>query len=311
MPAIMRKQTDHAWVRFLFFGNYFYGICAVALAVETSLQQHLPLNDAGFYLALFAATVLYYTKAYITDSEVLPNIANPRTAWYAQNRKMVWWSQVVLTIVVAAWLFSFLYARWAQIWQMTFLEWGLLLFFPVVAALYYGVESKQFARFNLRNIGWLKPFVIGCTWAGLVNVYPLLYYNMVRGQQFPVTLVGCLLFVKNFMFVTVLCIMFDIKDYAMDHNRQLKTFVVKAGLRKTIFYIIIPLSAIGLAAFLWLANFRHFSLARILVNTIPFIGLMVVAYSLHRRKNIFYYLIAIDGLMLVKAVCGMVGMHYF
>jgi hypothetical protein len=39
--------------------------------------------------------------------------------------------------------------------------------------------------------------------------------------------------------------MFDIKDYAADHNHQLKTFVVRYGLRKTIFYILIPLTLVS------------------------------------------------------------------
>jgi 4-hydroxybenzoate polyprenyltransferase len=109
------------------------------------------------------------------------------------------------------------------------------------------------------------------------------------------------------MFITLLCIMFDIKDYAADHNEQLKTFVVEYGLRRTIFYILIPLAAIGLGTFVLYAAIRHFPLLRILVNTIPFILLIIVAYSMHRRKNILYYLAIIDGLMLVKALCGIAG----
>ena len=109
------------------------------------------------------------------------------------------------------------------------------------------------------------------------------------------------------MFVTVLCIMFDIKDYAADHNHQLKTFVVRVGLRKTIFYIIIPLSIIGLGTFMGYATTRHFPLLRIIINTIPFILLIIMAYSLHRRKSILYYLAIIDGLLLVKSICGIIG----
>jgi 4-hydroxybenzoate polyprenyltransferase len=101
--------------------------------------------------------------------------------------------------------------------------------------------------------------------------------------------------------------MFDIKDYAADHNKQLKTFVVQVGLRKTIFTILIPLTLIGLASFIVFAIATHFPLQRILINIIPFIALIVVAYSLHERKKILYYLAVIDGLMLVKAACGIAG----
>jgi 4-hydroxybenzoate polyprenyltransferase len=110
------------------------------------------------------------------------------------------------------------------------------------------------------------------------------------------------------MFISVLGIMFDIKDYAADHNRQLKTFVVHLGLRKTIFYILLPLCGIGLGTFLFYAFAHHFLLLRIVFNTIPFILLIFVAYSMSKRKSILYYLAVIDGLMLVKAICGSLGM---
>src|SRR5687767_2232075 len=51
-------------VGFIIYGNYFYGICAVALAIEAGLQQHIVLNNWAFYVLLFIATVLYYTHAY-------------------------------------------------------------------------------------------------------------------------------------------------------------------------------------------------------------------------------------------------------
>jgi 4-hydroxybenzoate polyprenyltransferase len=113
------------------------------------------------------------------------------------------------------------------------------------------------------------------------------------------------------MYITMLCIMFDIKDYAADHNSQLKTFVVTYGLRKTIFFIIIPLSAVGLGTFVTYAFLRDFSWERILINIAPFILLIIVAYSMQRRKSILYYLAIIDGLMLVKAICGIIGITLF
>ena len=191
------------------------------------------------------------------------------------------------------------------------MEWFLLLIFPIVSALYYGVDTKLTGKINLRNIGWLKPFIIGFTWAGLVNIYPILYYCIENDLHFHLTLVGGFLFLKNFMFITMLCILFDIKDYAMDYNAQLKTLVVKLGLRRTLFYFIIPLCFVGLGSFLIYALLQHFSALKILINTVPFLLIIGVAYSMHNRRSIFYYLIIIDGLMLVKALCGILAMKLF
>lgn len=293
-------------IRSLLFGNYFYGICAVALSVEAALQQGYPTGSFPYYLAVFCTTVLYYTHAYIAEpSTYIPN--SPRAEWYRHNRPAVQYSQVMLTLllfVCCGWLLA---RSWRFIPQMQLNEWVLLGIFPVVAALYYGSARPGAATNSLRKQGWIKPFVIGFSWAGPVTLYPVLLTNLEQGLHYHLTLVGFVLFVKNLMFITLLCIMFDIKDYAADHNQQLKTFVVELGLRKTIFYIIIPLAAVGLGTFIVYAMVRSFPVMRIIINTLPFLLLITVAYSLHRRKSILYYLAIIDGLMLVKAACGIAG----
>lgn len=305
----MQLSSNNAFIKFIFFGNYFYGLCALALSIEASLQQRYPLNNLLYYIIVFCATILYYTRAYIT--EVAVETHNKRTLWYVQFKRWVFFSQIMLTIIVATGSGIFLYNNWRHLRWQPWLPWILILIFPITAALYYGINSKKLGRYNLRNSGWLKPFVIGFSWAGLVTVYPVLFYSIDNGLIFEPTLVGLFLFIKNFMFITVLCIMFDIKDYAVDYNLHLKTFVVKVGLRKTIFYIIIPLCIIGLASFISFAVVRHFHIMKIGLNIIPFVALIAVAWSLHRRKSILYYLFIIDGLMLVKALCGSIAMIFF
>jgi 4-hydroxybenzoate polyprenyltransferase len=292
-------------IRYIFFGNYFYGLCAVALCIETAYQLSRPLNSFLFYTFIFSATVLYYTRAYITEKNT--GNGNPRSQWYFENRKFVFASQVVLTIVAAAYPLYLLLEKLRELLASSPLSLVILAAFPLTAAFYYGVSHPALGRFRLRKIGWLKPFIIGFVWAGLVTIYPIVLGSVEDGALPRMKLPDVFLFTKNFMFVTVLCIMFDIKDYAADHNRQLKTFVVKAGLRKTIFVILLPLCVLGLGAYLLYAALRDFSYFRILMNVIPFVLLIVVTYSMHRRKSIFYYLVVIDGLMLVKAVFGILG----
>ena len=110
------------------------------------------------------------------------------------------------------------------------------------------------------------------------------------------------------MYVLILAILFDIKDYASDYNKEIKTFVVKYGLRSTIFYILLPLSIVGFGLFISVAILNNFSAIRILLNSIPFLALLFVIYSMKKRRSILYYLIIIDGLLLLKGICGSIGM---
>jgi hypothetical protein len=281
----------------------------VALSIEASLQQGYGLNNFTYYLFVFAATVLYYTHAYMAES--ITNSSNRRSIWYVRNHQAMRVSQLSLTAISFISGGILLYEFGSRMVAASFLQWVAIGIFPVAAALYYGSAAPLNSSHSLRNNGWLKPFVIGFVWAGTVTVYPVLFKSIEDGLPYAPKLFNVLLFIKNLMFITVLCIMFDFKDYVADHNKQLKTFVVQIGLRKTIFYIILPLSVVGLGTFLSYAYYMHFPFPRIVLNTIPFILLIMVALSMQRRKSILYYLAIIDGLMLVKALCGTIGALYF
>ena len=290
----------------IFFGNYFYGICTVALSIEGSQQQGYPLNTPAWYIFLFSASVLYYTYAYLGEASA--NTTNKRTLWYINNRRAVKIARAffyVVTVLTTGWI---LYRFGHNIFNIKAWQWLVIAAFPAVALLYYGPPFKGLEHYNLRQTGWLKPFIIGFVWSGATTIYPLIFCQLETGHPYTLTFIGLLLFVKNLMFISVLGIMFDIKDYAADHNQRLKTFVVRVGLRKTLFLIIIPLSTLGFLSFMAYALINHFQLVRILFNAIPFILLLIVGYSMHRRKTIMYYLVVIDGLMLLKAICGILGM---
>lgn len=301
----MQSVINIPLLKFLFFGNYFYGICVIALSIEATVQQEFPVNSIVYFLTAFSITVVFYTKAYINDSSGYPS--GDRDRWYFDHKKLVRMSQSILSSLAIACVVYIFVTNSESIKNISALHLILFLIFPAVAILYYGIGSK----FNLREIGWLKPFIIGFSWAGAVTWYPILFYTMQKGEEYNITLIGTLLFLKNFMFISVLCILFDIKDYASDSKQDLKTFVVTQGLRKTIFYIVIPMCLMGLITFIVFGIYRGFHPLKISFNVLPFLLMIIAAYSLHNRKSIMYYLVYIDGLMLLKGICGIIAMVYF
>jgi len=305
----LKKIAQNKVLRTIFFGNYFYGLCAAALSFEAVLQQKEISPDVYFYVMAFCATVVFYSRAYVV-TEKGASVRNIRSAWYARNRKAIRLSQIVLMSILSLLILRFVVLYWPGLIQLSLVDYFLILFFPFTGLLYYGFHYRG-QHYQLRLIGWLKPFLIAMSWAGLVTIYPVLYQKISVGSPYLLSLSGVFLFIKNLMYITLLCILFDFKDYAMDYNQQLKTFVVKLGLRKTMFGIIIPLSLFGLSAFLVYAIARDFSGMKILLNTIPFASILVTTYAMSNRRGIFFYLMVIDGLMLLKALCGIVGVLYF
>ena len=294
------------FIRSIFFGNYFVGILAIFLTLEACLQLALPLPSLTYFILLFIAPTVYYTYAY-SGAASSTTSTNLRLKWYVANRKFVKYSQWILfsiSVVLAAYLFVNNVNGVLSLPVDYWLSIAAILF---AAVFYYGLLPKSFFKLNLRNKRWLKAFVIGFVWACCANVLLLIILKIeldINDSDWPLWI---WLFVKNWMFCTVNAIMFDIKDYPTDANKDLRTFVVRYGLRRTIFFILIPLLVIGWVSFLIFAYYRDFPLLQLLFNTLPFIATIAVAYAMRKRHKILYYLMVIDGLILFKSLCGILG----
>ena len=276
------------------------------LSIEMAFQLGLPLNETVYYIGLFLAPVIYYTYAYKSINDSTP-IANQRTRWFRENKKLVHWSQVGM-IILCIGIFSFLiFKHFNEIIRLPLIYYSIGFGVLFVGIFYYGLISKKLFGFNLRNSGWTKAFIIGFVWACCANIFPLIMLRIETGQDFFQTDLWVWLFIKNWLFCTVNAIMFDIKDYPSDSNLYLRTFVVSFGLRRTIYFIIVPLLLAGLISFCFFSLIKQFSIIQFSFNLIPFLLTLAIAFSMLRRHSIFYYLIVIDGVILVKALCGILG----
>ncbi|MBE7179395.1 MAG: hypothetical protein INR69_23530 [Mucilaginibacter polytrichastri] len=296
-------------IRFIFFGNYFIGLLAVALSVEAVAQLHLPLNSVFYYLLVFSATVMYYNFAYVNASRSYAS-GNPRSAWYGRHHRFVQVSQTVFFAIAAGLSAYFAVKNFYRILHLPLYYWLGVALMLLSAIGYYGLLPKKFISVNLRSHGFIKPFVIGLVWACCVTLLPVIMLRVESDVKHVNLILLLWLMLKNWMFCTVNAILFDMKDYADDANRQLKTFVVRFGLRRTIFYILLPLSLVGILAGLSFTEYMHFPLWAVLVNLIPFLLLLLITWSMHRKHQILYYLVIIDGLLLVKAVCGIISASF-
>jgi hypothetical protein len=97
----LKKITQNKVLRTIFFGNYFYGLCAVALSFEAVLQQQEVSPDIYFYVMAFCATVVFYSRAYLVTEQGASS-RNIRSAWYARNRKVIGLTQMVLLVALAS-----------------------------------------------------------------------------------------------------------------------------------------------------------------------------------------------------------------
>ncbi|MFY7901025.1 MAG: hypothetical protein ACOVNY_12625 [Chitinophagaceae bacterium] len=301
-------QYWHKSIQAFFLGNYFYGICAVMLAFEACIQLQISSTvPYSVYLIIFCVTVLYYTYAY--TSILHKKSSNTREAWYAQHATNILISQKIIFGITLLAIAHFVSTNFHQ-WQIPSFKVIIVCFSILLLVLFYNNWYMNTHLMNLRNLGLLKPFIIGYVWSGLVMFFPIFIAKLLDKSVVVDHWQTAILFIKNGMFISVLSMMFDIKDYSADYNQQLKTFVVRIGLRKTIYFLLLPLSFLGLFSYWLLAFTKPESATTIFFNSIPFILLIIVALSLQQRKTILYYLAVIDGLMFIKALCGIIAITF-
>jgi hypothetical protein len=293
-----------AFLQWLFFGNYFLALCAIGLCMETNCLLHVPMSKLLLLLS-FLATVFYYNMAYITEKP--PEEMNERSRWYFAHHATLVRLQWLMGAGMVLSVFFFLKSFGRNLLSQNLSVLTAALSFPTAALLYYGVHPRAFSFFKFREIGWLKPFLIGFSWSGMVTIFPLIFSCVERKISFQWSQEILLLFLVNLLLCSIIAILFDIKDYTTDYNLQLKTFIVKKGLSHTIRFVLLPLCFSEMLLAIFFARMQSFSLMPTSLFLFPSAMMMFVFSFLKKERNLFFYLIIIDGLALMKALCGLLA----
>lgn len=290
------------FIRVFFYGNIYLGICAVALCIETNLLIGISLNRLPFYFLIFLSTCIYYTMIYVRSAGA--KIYNERTIWYRNNFKII---KKILKIAIVLAFALFILVTWRNIhplFLVTPLQFLLIISVPVLAG-WYTYSLPYLGIIKIRQTGWIKPIIIGLTWTGWVTVYPLVIRPLHTGQlitayNFP----AFLLTLQNFLFFSINAIIFDIKDYKNDLRHHLKTFPVIFGIKNCFRYIILPAAILNIAVFVIFQKQQNFTPVQTCLQAVPYLLLIYTIISYREQRSVLYYLAAVDGLVFVKAVCG-------
>lgn len=296
------------FIQAFFYANIFLGISAVALCIETNLLNDISLNAFPFYLLIFFCTCIYYTTIYVRS--VRARNYDDRTLWYRKNLTAI---KTTLNYTIAVAFMSLLFLLWKN--RYTFLllspaHFLLIIAFPLIAGWY--TFAPVFLRIGaIRQIGWIKPFIVGLTWAGWVTIYPVFIWSVQKGLKPSSSLLSLfLLWLQNFLFFSINAIIFDIKDYKTDSLFQLKTYPVVFGIKNTFRFIVVPATFINLVIFFLFQFQKNFSLPQTLIQSIPYALLILVIISYRKGRKVLYYLAFVDGLVFLKAICGIISILF-
>ncbi|NOT93961.1 MAG: hypothetical protein HOP05_20165 [Ferruginibacter sp.] len=170
----------------------------------------------------------------------------------------------------------------------------------LILTLLYTIPLLPFKIFHIaRRAGLLKTFLLALTWT-FVTVY-IPYKQAPTGNLTTLAM----LFANRFLFMLMLCIIFDARDTNVDKIRGLQslTTLIKPG---TVQYIMVVIFAAYIVNGIPLRIYYDEPMQVIPLLITGIVTAMVYFFSLKKQGYFFYYFL-VDGLMLFSALATYVA----
>lgn len=271
------------WLHFILSHSIFIAICAVALCYQTAILLHI--NLTGYlYAFIFFSTVCSYNFYWLLSGYVFSG----------HSLKVFLPQYLSNAIVLLIGGIGLLYAIFHLIDLLPVIMLGM------VCTLLYTIPLLPFKIFQLaRKAGLLKTILLAFPWT-YVTVY--IPYSQTPTGNF-VTLV--MLFNNRFLFMLMLCIIFDARDTRVDKIRGLQslTTIIKPS---TVQYIMLTIFAVYIINGIVLRIYYDEIMQIIALLVTGVITAVVYFFSLRKQGYFFYYFL-VDGLMLFSALATYVA----
>ncbi len=282
----MKKLFD-----FLIYGNFLIAACAAFQAWQTICIRHYSVDGNPQIIFIFAATFFLYNIHKPLTFYLKKDLFYDITAFDERTKKRLNKSKDFETplsiLTFTAGMVSLeCYLRFYVDIQWQLMGVGLL-------SMAYVLPIWKGKR--LRDIPYLKVFVIAGVWAFVTVIFPL--------KSFAKEWYTCDTFMifERMAFILAITLPFDIRDMEWDKKTGVKTIPLSMGIKKTkiLSYSLLLLSFL-IAVFI-------FSMTVYTINTLVAISLslLVSAYLIHKvdeKRGDYFYYVFIDGMLLLQSV---------
>lgn len=248
--------------------------------METNILLGVPFNHFSFYCFVFGATLLQYNFHYLAKRVAIGT--SERLAWSKRNRTYhlpLIMSGILLVIFS---LFGFE------------LEHFIILAFLGFIAFLYSFPFLPFGeKKRIKDYGLLKIITLSLLWTIVTVWFPVADENVDL-------LLLIFIFAKRFVFMFILCLLFDVRDIEIDLQQNIHTFPVILGRRRS--YVVSYLLLILFATLSVLQYFyvpqTGFLIAMLISSMLTFFIIEITK----KNNSDFVYLAGIDGMMMVQAI---------
>jgi 4-hydroxybenzoate polyprenyltransferase len=269
------------------YSSIFISFCGFSLTVETYLLTNLPISLPMAWL-VFMATLFTYNLSSV-QAELARFIYGKKSqgkSWVMRNRFEL--SVLGTVSLMAATVIYFYFKLKVNFWFILHL--AVISIAYTVPILYKARKAQP-----LRKVPLLKVFLIAYVWAAVTVFFPLLDAGIEIWEK-----QALLLFVRRFLFILALALLFDIRDYTYDRSTSILTVPGLIGVQQTKL-----LSLSLLLLYCILVATTETGAIQIALITGAVGAAAVVLFSTEYKKRV-YYLVLADGAMLLHA-----GLVYF
>jgi 4-hydroxybenzoate polyprenyltransferase len=267
-------MLNKPFIKTIVYGSILISVASLCQVIITQKIFGIAFNykSVSYQLFVFLSTFLQYNmqRGY---SLIHNQYTSERYQWLLKNKKPM---LIVMGISLVALLFLCNWLSWTSILIMISAE--------LVSTLYY------LKPFNLRRFGFIKPFLIGLIWVITCAVVPLIEENLLVENAW-------LFIIAQFLLISVLCIVFDIKDAVSDYQDGIKTYANTIGLNATKLLAIL----ISIVYYLLFFLFNK-SLILSICNGFFLLLLIISILVANEKRHSFYYYILVDGLLIMQLI---------
>lgn len=278
-------------MRLLYFivsHSLFIAICAAALCFQTALLLHIKLS-AWFYIFIFCATISSYNFYWLLSGWAFSK--TDLSKYLAGHVSNLW----VFFIACIGLVISFFNVQ--QILPAIAAAAGLTFLYAVPLL---PIKQLQFTR----KAGLLKTILLALTWAFITVWLPHVYASEYNAQAYNMQALA-LLFCIRFVFMLLLCIMFDARDTEVDKIKGLQSLTTLLS-AKTVKVIMLLLFAVYLMLGL-LFRFYFNNIPQIIAFLITAASVAVIYRLSFKKQGYLFYYFIVDGLMLFSAAAAFIA----
>jgi hypothetical protein len=270
------------FLRFTVYSNIWVALCFCGLTADTYIQFDLPLDTDYLIFVFYSSVALYLLHRFKTVYQHSSELNSERLLWLKQHRLLGWVILIISLLMAAIFYFAYLSHQTQR----------LLVFFALFSLLYAFFYRKNNRWIGLRDVPYLKIFLLAGVIAGITFFIPVF-------RKVPNTTVW-LNFLERIVFLIAVIIPFDVRD--MDKDRKsIQTIPMLLGEK----------SAVCLATFMYLLDtvlliyLRTDIRETIGLSLVNVISAIMAFYSLKNKRNDFYFSFYLELPMLLRGVGGL------